>query len=364
MHLMQFSKSRAAIGFALLAALLYGISSPVSKILLETTSPELMASLLYLGAGFGMFAVSLLTKVKNGKTNEAPLTKKDFPFVLGMILMILLDIAAPIFLMIGLSMTTAANASLLNNFEIVTTVLVAFFIFHEKIDRRLRIAIVLIVAASILLTFDDMSSFSFSTGSVFVLLACLCWGFENNCTRMLSVKNPMEIVVVKGFGAGFGALVIASFVQGLETNLQSVIAALVLGFFAYGLSIYFYVLAQRYLGAAKTSAFYAFAPFIGAGISFAVFRTELTPLYAVAALVMVIGAFFAARGGHRHFHYHAAVTHDHLHSHDDGHHTHVHNPPVTGEHSHVHTHEPVKHSHPHEAGVHHESGDGEESDER
>ncbi|MCK9312483.1 MAG: EamA family transporter [Methanocorpusculum sp.] len=359
MHLMHFSGSRMAIGFALLAALLYGISSPVSKILLETTSPELMAALLYLGAGFGMFAVSLLTKLKNGKTTEAPLTKKDFPFVLGMIL---LDIAAPIFLMIGLSMTTAANASLLNNFEIVTTALVAFFIFHEKIDRKLRVAIVLIVAASILLTFDDMSSFSFSTGSVFVLLACLCWGFENNCTRMLSVKNPMEIVVVKGFGAGFGALVIAFFVQGMETDVQSIIAALVLGFFAYGLSIYFYVLAQRYLGAAKTSAFYAFAPFIGAGISFAVFRTELTPLYAVAALVMVIGAYFAARGGHRHFHYHAAVTHDHLHSHDDGHHTHVHDPPVEGEHSHVHTHEPVKHSHPHEAGLHHESGDGEESE--
>ena len=351
---MQFSGSRMAIVFALLAALLYGISSPVSKILLETTSPELMAALLYLGAGFGMFAVSLISKLKNGKTTEAPLTKKDLPYVLGMIL---LDIAAPIFLMIGLSMTTAANASLLNNFEIVTTALVAFFLFHEKIDRRLRIAIVLIMAASVILTFDDVSSFSFSIGSVFVLLACICWGFENNFTRMLSVKNPMEIVVVKGFGAGFGALVIAFFVQGMETDVQSVIAALVLGFFAYGLSIYFYVLAQRYLGAAKTSAFYAFAPFIGAGVSFAVFRTGLTPLFAVAALIMVVGAYFAARAGHRHFHYHAAVTHVHLHRHDDGHHTHVHDPPINGEHSHVHSHEPVKHSHPHGEGEIHESGE-------
>ncbi len=351
---MQFSGSRMAIVFALLAALLYGISSPVSKILLETTSPELMAALLYLGAGFGMFAVSLISKLKNGKTTEAPLTKKDFPYVLGMIL---LDIAAPIFLMIGLSMTTAANASLLNNFEIVTTALVAFFLFHEKIDRRLRIAIVLIMAASVILTFDDVSSFSFSIGSVFVLLACICWGFENNCTRMLSVKNPMEIVVVKGFGAGFGALVIAFFVQGLETDVQSVIAALVLGFFAYGLSIYFYVRAQRDLGAAKTSAFYAVAPFIGAGVSFAVFRTPLTPLFAVAGLIMVVGAYFAARGGHRHFHYHAAVTHVHLHRHDDGHHTHVHDPPINGEHSHVHSHEPVKHSHPHGEGEIHESGE-------
>jgi len=174
---------------------------------------------------------------------------------------------------------------------------------------------------------------------------------------MLSVKNPMEIVVVKGFGAGFGALVIAFFVQGMETDVQSVIAALVLGFFAYGLSIYFYVRAQRDLGAAKTSAFYAVAPFIGAGVSFAVFRTPLTPLFAVAGLIMVVGAYFAARGGHRHFHYHAAVTHVHLHRHDDGHHTHVHDPPINGEHSHVHSHEPVKHSHPHGEGEIHESGE-------
>ena len=348
---MHLSGSKMAIGFALLAALLYGISTPVSKMLLETTSPELLAGLLYLGAGFGMFGVSLVTRLKKGKTNEEPLAKNDTPYVIAMIL---LDIAAPILLMLGLSLTTASNASLLNNFEIVATSLIALLVFHEKITRRLWVAITLIVSASILLTIEDAGSFSFSIGSLMVLLACFCWGFENNCTRMLSSKDPMQIVVVKGFGAGFGALVIAWFVQGMDTDLQSVIAALVLGFFAYGLSIYFYVLAQRYLGAAKTSAFYAVAPFIGAIISFAVFRTALTPLLALAAGIMMVGAYFAATGGHTHLHYHNAVTHEHPHRHDDGHHMHTHDPPVTGEHCHVHTHERLEHSHPHDADMHHE----------
>ncbi len=347
---MHVSAGRLAIGFAILAAVLYGISSPVAKILLETTSPELMAALLYLGAGLGMFAVNLVTQRKNRERKEASLTKKDLPFVISMIV---LDIAAPILLMLGLSLTTAANASLLNNFEIVTTALVALLIFRETIDRRLWIAIVLIAAGSILLTVDDAGSFSFSVGSILVILACVCWGVENNCTRMLSLKDPMQIVVVKGFGAGSGALLIAFLTSGMHTDLVSVIAALVLGFFAYGLSIYLYVRAQRDLGAARTSAFYAVAPFIGAAISFAVFQTPLTPLFALAAGFMVLGAYFAATGGHMHKHIHDPVKHDHRHRHDDGHHTHVHDPPVEGEHSHEHTHEHLEHDHPHGADMHH-----------
>ena len=347
---MHVSAGKLAIGSAILAALLYGISAPVSKILLETTSPELMAALLYLGAGFGMFAVNLATRLRQKTRKEAPLSRKDLPFIVGMIL---LDIAAPILLMVGLTMTTAANASLLNNFEIVTTALVALLLFRETIDRRLWIAIVLIVAASILLTVEDMSSFSFSVGSILVILACVCWGVENNCTRMLSLKDPMQIVVVKGFGAGFGALVIAFFVAGMDTNLGSIIAALVLGFFAYGLSIYLYVRAQRELGAARTSAFYAVAPFIGVGVSFAVFQTQLTPMFVLAAVIMVAGAYFAATGGHEHFHMHEEVTHEHRHGHDEDHHTHEHDVLIEGEHSHEHRHEEMKHDHAHGEDMHH-----------
>ncbi|MDU9375805.1 hypothetical protein McpSp1_03840 [Methanocorpusculaceae archaeon Sp1] len=341
----------AAIGFAVLAAVLYGISSPAAKLLLESVPPALLASLLYLGAGIGMFAVSIIQSSRNKVRREAPLGKKDLPYVIGMIL---LDIAAPVLLMFGLSMTTAANASLLNNFEIVTTALVAFFVFREAIDRRLGFAIILIVFASILLTVEDAGSLVFSQGSILVLLACVAWGFENNCTRMLSLKDPVEIVVIKGFGAGTGALILAFFAgEVIFSSMGSILAALMLGFFAYGLSIYFYVLAQRTLGAARTSAFYAVAPFIGVALSFIIFRTELTLSFAVATIIMILGAYFAATGGHHHKHAHTVLTHEHRHSHDDGHHTHTHSPPVTDEHSHTHTHEKQVHDHPHTPDMHH-----------
>ena len=341
----------AAIGFAILAAVLYGISSPAAKLLLEGIPPAFLAALLYLGAGTGMFCISLLQSSRKNLQREAPLGKKDLPDVVGMIV---LDIAAPVLLMFGLTMTTAANASLLNNFEIVTTALVAFFIFRETIDKRLGFAIILIVCASIILTVEDMTSFTFSSGSILVLLACVAWGFENNCTRMLSLKNPVEIVVIKGFGAGAGALILAFFAREvIFTSMTSVAAALVLGFFAYGLSIYFYVLAQRTLGAARTSAFYAVAPFIGVGLSFLIFGTELTLSFAAATAIMILGAYFAASGGHHHRHIHTTVTHDHRHTHDDNHHTHLHNPPVTEEHTHLHSHETCAHDHPHTPDLHH-----------
>lgn len=250
--------------------------------------------------------------------------------------MIVLDIAAPVLLMFGLTLTTEANASLLNNFEIVTTSVIALLFFWEAIDRRLWFAILLIVCASIILTVEDMSSFAFSVGSIFALLACVAWGFENNCTRMLSLKDPVDIVIIKGFGADGGALL--------------------LGFFAYGLSIYFYVLAQRTLGATRTSAFYAVAPFIGVGLSFVIFQIPVTVSFAAATGIMIAGAYFAATCGHRHRHVHTPLIHEHRHRHDDEHHTHVHNPPVEGEHSHLHTHETMMHSHPHAPDLYHLHG--------
>lgn len=339
-----------AIGFAVLAAVLYGISSPVSKVLLESVPPALLAALLYLGAGIGMTVVSLGQSIRRREVREAPLGRKDLPYVIGMIV---LDIAAPVLLMFGLTLTTAANASLLNNFEIVTTSLIALLLFREAIERRLWFAIILIVCASIILTVEDMSSFAFSAGSVLVLLACVAWGFENNCTRMLSLKDPVEIVVIKGFGAGGGALLIALLASEMTSDAGGILAALLLGFFAYGLSIYFYVLAQRSLGAARTSAFYAVAPFIGVGLSFLIFRTSLTVSFAVATVIMIAGAYFAATGGHRHRHIHTPLTHEHRHRHDDEHHTHIHDPPVEGEHSHLHTHENMVHSHSHTPDLHH-----------
>ena len=280
-----------SIVWAILAAALYAVNAPVSKLLLRDATPAMMAAMLYLGAGIGMLLLGMARqRLKIGK-NEQKLTRKDLPFAVGMIV---LDIAAPICLMIGLTSTTSANASLLNNFEIVATSVIALLVFKEAIGKRLWLAIGLITLSSVILSVEDASSLHFSAGSLFVLLACVCWGFENNCTRMMSQSDPLEIVVLKGFGSGLGSLAIAFAVGEQLPPLRLILCALLLGFVSYGLSIFFYVYAQRKLGAAKTSAYYAFSPFIGVLLSLLIFQEIPSLSFWVALLIMALGAYFAA----------------------------------------------------------------------
>ena len=285
-------KTNTAIFSAILAAALYALNAPASKLLLQNVPPSMMAALLYLGAGLGMLLMGLARRAAGRPSAEAQLTRKDLPYTIGMIV---LDILAPIFLMIGISHTTAANASLLNNFEIVATSLIALLIFKEKISRRLWLAIGLIVLSSALLTVEDAGSLKFSVGSVFVLLASCCWGLENNCTRMLSQSDPQEIVIVKGLGSGAGALLVAMLTGESFPAWGYVPFALLLGFVAYGLSIYFYVYAQRYLGAARTSAYYAIAPFIGVLMSLAIFREMPGMIFFAALAVMIVATVLVTK---------------------------------------------------------------------
>ena len=238
---------KKGIAFAILAAALYAINAPFSKILLDCIPPTLMAGFLYVGAGIGMIIIALVRKIRKTETNELKLTKSELPYTVAMIL---LDIAAPICLMFGLNATTAANASLLNNFEIVATAIIALMIFKEKISPRLWFGILFITVSCGILSFEDLSSLQFTYGSLFVLLAAVCWGFENNCTRKL--------------------------------------------FIASGLSIYFYVYAQRLLGAARTSAYYAISPFIAAILSLIIFKQIPTVTYFIALIFMVIGAWLSS----------------------------------------------------------------------
>jgi drug/metabolite transporter (DMT)-like permease len=344
------NKKLTSIGFAILAALLYGISSPISKLLLVEIPPTLMAALLYLGAGLGMLGITLFQLIMKHEKKEAKMTAKELPYIIGMIL---LDIAAPILLMIGLTLTTSSNASLLNNFEIVATTIIALFIFKETIGKRMWLAIILITLSSMLLSLQDVSSLTFSVGSIFVILACISWGFENNCTRMLSLKDPLQIVVVKGFGSGIGSLIIYFTINDLSFNLIYIALALLLGFVAYGLSIYLYIKAQRDLGAARTSAFYATAPFIGVIISWIVLREPVTLTFMMALLIMLIGTYFAVSEDHKHSHSHVTESHEHKHNHNDGHHNHHHDNVIVGEHSHEHTHEEIEHVHGHLPDLHH-----------
>jgi drug/metabolite transporter (DMT)-like permease len=208
--------------------------------------------------------------------------------------MILLDIAAPICLLLGLSYTSAASASLLNNFEIVATAIIALMVFKERISARLWMGIIFVTCSCMLLSLEDISSLRFSVGSLFILLACVCWGVENNCTRRLSSKDPLMIVLLKGIFSGLSSVVIGLCLGERVTVLWSVLAVLGVGFVAYGLSIFFYVYAQRRLGAARTSAYYAIAPFIGALLSLVIFRDVPGYTYFIALGLMMVGAWLCA----------------------------------------------------------------------
>ena len=279
------------ICFAILAAALYALSAPLSKLLLGTVPSTLMAGLLYIGAGIGMGVVALVRFCRGVRTAEASITRADLPYTFARIV---LDIAAPIFLLLVLSYISAANASLLNNFEIVATALIALAVFGERISARLWLGIGFVTLSCMLLSFEDIFHFDFSVGSLFVLLACLCWGIENNCTRKLSDKDPLQIVVLKGFFSGIGSLAIGLVLGERVTNWWGILGVLAVGFVAYGLSIYFYVYAQRLLGAARTGAYYAVAPFIGVLLSLLIFRQMPTPLYFVALIIMAVGAWFCS----------------------------------------------------------------------
>ena len=279
------------IFLAILAAALYALNSPLSKLLLDFMPPTLMAGFLYLGAGLGMGVIALFRMARKTKGEEARLTKKELPYTLAMIL---LDIAAPICLLIGLRATTAANASLLNNFEIVATSIVALVVFKERISPRLWGGILCVTLSCALLSFEDLSGLQFSFGSLFILLACVCWGFENNCTRKISSKDPMQIVLLKGIFSGLGSVIIGFCTGERITVLWSIFAVLCVGFVAYGLSIFIYVYAQRLLGAARTSAYYAVAPFIGTLLSLLIFRQWPPYTYFIALALMVIGAWLCA----------------------------------------------------------------------
>ncbi len=326
-----------AILYAFLAALFYAVNVPCAKRLMVDTAPTFMAAFLYLGAGIGV-EIMYLFKFRKEKP-EQKLGCKDIPFTVAMVV---LDVAAPILLMAGVSIGTAANASLLGNFEIVATTLIALLFFKEKVSWRLWIAIALVTCSSIILSFSGSGSLQFSLGTLLVIGATVCWGLENNCTRSISDKSSYQIVTIKGLGSGAGAFIIAVILGEKLPPLKNIILILALGYVSYGLSIFTYVRAQNTLGAAKTSAYYAAAPFIGVLLSVLFLKEPLSFTFLIALLVMIAGTvviiYETLVHNHTHVHKHYIT-----HTHDGTTHTHV------IEHSHEHSHvvSEEKHSHTH-----------------
>jgi len=339
---------------ALLAAALFGISAPLSKTLLGEVAPIPLAGLLYLGSGLTA-AVLLAFQRRTAPAGEARLQRSDLPWLAGAVSAG--GIAAPILLMFSLRSTPAATAALLLNFESVATTLIAGLIFHEAVGRKTGWAVGLITLASILLSWENNGQWGLAPGALGILAACTLWGLDNNFTRNISARNPLVIVAWKGLGAGTFSVILA-LVTGQAFPAPAVILrALLLGGVSYGLSIMLFILALRDLGAARTSALFSSAPFIGMILAFVLFRDPLAPTFLLALPVMLGGALLLIGEGHQHEHYHPRLVHEHRHRHDDGHHTHVHAAgeiPAHGWHSHPHIHEPQTHTHPHTPDLHHQ----------
>ena len=285
---MSIKAKYRATAFAILAAALYAIGIPFSKIFLNHIPPTMMAAFLYLGAGFGLLICGVVLKATNKTVAKKPLTKKELPYT---IMMVILDIGAPILLMFGIKYSNAANVSLINNFEIVATSLIALIFFKETISKKLWSAIALVTIASVILSFENPKEIEFNLGSLFVLGACVCWGLENNCTKMISNKDPIEIVVIKGIFSGLGSLIVALVVGESIPVALWILCALPLGFVAYGLSIYFYISAQKDLGAAKTSAYYSIAPFLGVMFSMVFLKEKTAIQFYFALIIMIISTY-------------------------------------------------------------------------
>jgi drug/metabolite transporter (DMT)-like permease len=311
-----------------------------------------LAALLYIGGGAGalLFKFARAAISKKPKS-EADITKKDIPWLAGMILAG--GVAAPVILMYSLKATPAATASLLLNFEAVSTAIIAAIFFKEPLGKRVWAAVALITASAVLLTWNPAEEWGFSLGAAGIIGACILWGVDNNLTHKVSAKDPLTITGVKGIGAGAVSLILSFAAGSPFPSVTLVFPALLLGAFSYGFSIVLLIAAMRHLGAARASAFFGTAPFIGAVVSVILFAESPALQFYISIPIMIAGAVLISGEKHRHRHLHPYMEHDHKHRHDDLHHNHVHEDGFTGEHSHPHVHEAMEHDHAHLPDIHH-----------
>ncbi|KAA0580356.1 DMT family transporter [Azospirillum sp. B21] len=336
---------------AILAAVLFGVSTPMAKLLVHDLSPWMLAGLLYLGSGTGLGLVRLVRGlVVSAERGERSIRGTEWFWLLGAVLAG--GIAAPVLLMSGLAATPASSASLLLNLEGVFTALLAWFVFHEGFDRRLVAGMVAIVAGAVVLSWGGPVEIAGGWGAAAVAAACLMWAVDNNLTRKVSLADPMDIATIKGLVAGGVNVGIALALGDGMPAAPTMIAAMLVGLLGYGVSLVLFVFALRYIGTARTGAYFSTAPFVGGIASLAMFGEPLTAGLVIAAILMGIGVWLHLTEDHDHEHVHEEIEHDHPHVHDE-HHQHGHDGPVTEPHSHRHRHARLRHRHPHYPDAHH-----------
>jgi drug/metabolite transporter (DMT)-like permease len=344
---------RFAILSALGAALLFGASTPFARLLVGDVPPILLAGLLYLGSGVGLWAVRF---VRDRGLKPISLPRAEWPWLLGAVAAG--GVLGPALLMYGLTRASAANASLLLNLEAVLTALLAWGVFRENADRRIVLGMALIIAGGVVLAWPSGGGGRTSLWGAFAVAgACLCWAVDNNLTRKVSANEPIFIAGTKGLLAGITNVGLALAFGATRPSASLIAAAATVGFLGYGVSLVLFVLGLRGLGAARTGAYFSTAPFVGAAIAIAVFHEPTSAAFWIAATLMAIGVWLHLTERHEHEHSHELLIHTHSHQHDS-HHQHAHAFVWNGRepHTHEHRHEPLIHSHPHYPDIHHRHG--------
>ncbi|MBC3918051.1 DMT family transporter [Undibacterium sp. CY18W] len=341
--------------YALLAAILFGISTPFAKTMVADIAPVMLAGVLYLGSGLGLLLVFLLRAAmfRNRQDKFVAVTRVDLPWLAGAILTG--GIAGPVLLMAGLTLTPASTTSLLLNMEGVLTALLAWFVFKENFDRRIFLGMLLIVVAGALLSWEQVPVLGVPWGALAIIAACLCWAIDNNLTRKVAASDALQIVGIKGLVAGSVNLGIALLSGHQLPQAYTLLSVGLIGFCGYGLSLVMFVLALRHLGAARTGAYFSSAPFVGTVVSLLLLSEQPGNMFWLAAFLMVAGIWLHLTENHEHEHAHEPLLHAHEHTHDS-HHQHEHDPDWDGSEPHVHQHQhhPVRHKHPHYPDIHHQ----------
>jgi drug/metabolite transporter (DMT)-like permease len=345
------------ISAAFVAALLFGIGTPLAKRLLGSVDPWLMAGLLYAGSGITLTTLRVIRTAPRIRPSRSELGYLAGAIGFG-------GVAAPVMLMWGLSLIPASSASLLLNAEGVFTAIIAWVVFRENVDRRIALGMLTIAAGAMLLSWSPGSRVQFSWPALLVLGACLAWGIDNNLTRKVSLLDATWIAAAKGVVAGVVNLSIAAVAGAAWPRLAAVVGALSVGAVAYGASLVLFVVALRHLGAARTTAYFSAAPFAGAVVAIVWLHEPFGVRLLIAAALMGLGVWLHLTERHEHEHRHEALEHEHEHEHDE-HHQHAHSEDVLpgARHTHRHRHEPLTHSHPHYPDSHHRHGHADDNHE-
>ena len=351
---MGASTGGRAIGLALLAGLLFGLSTPTAKALVSASDPWMLAGLLYLGSGSGLGSYRILLVLLGAGSSEARLRRSDWPWLICAI--VAGGVAGPVLLMFGLANGPASEAALLLNLEAVLTAVVAWFVFREHLNARIAVGMALITAGALLLAWPG-AGLGLHSSAVLVGGACLAWAIDNNLTRKVSGGDPVLIAALKGVVAGAANLTIALATGAALPGAPVLLGAWLVGLLGYGLSLVLFVRSLRELGAARTGAYFAVAPFIGAVVAVVVLGERPTVALGAGGALMLAGVWLHLTERHDHEHSHEFIEHDHAHRHDE-HHQHVHAPGVScaETHAHMHVHAPLRHRHPHYPDLHHRHG--------